>query len=309
MTRLIRAELFKLRTINIWWLFGLATLISTTVTLVINCVNAYALLKPLDRYLYLHSHDHVVADIPPEFLARMQAEWALGHDPVTQAATVFTSGQLIGVLLTCLLGIVLITSEYYHQTATTTFLLTPRRTAVVVSKLATAVLMAGLAWLVSTVVSVLAGAIYLHTQGFGSQLGHWVVIRALLLNLTAYANWAVFGVGLGALIRSQLGATVTATVLYLAGAAAGGVLRVAQHVRHPEQLGAERAGHRSVHRIHGDGLSHQDVRREPTPVGRSRRPDRLRDRRRRRGQVDRAPSRHRVSGHGRVIPAAAAPAH
>jgi ABC-type transport system involved in multi-copper enzyme maturation permease subunit len=46
------------------------------------------------------------------------------------------------------------------------------------------------------------------------------VDRAILLNLAAYAIWAVFGIGFGALVRSQLGATVAATVLYLVGASA-----------------------------------------------------------------------------------------
>jgi hypothetical protein len=84
--------------------------------------------------------------------------------------------------------------------------------------------MAALSWLVSTALSVIAGAAFLHSQGYGSQLDHWSVVRAVLLNLGAYAIWAVFGIGLGALIRSQLAATVTATVLYLAGTAAGSSL-------------------------------------------------------------------------------------
>ena len=77
-------------------------------------------------------------------------------------------------------------------------------------------------WLVSTALSLITGVLFLHSQGYASQLGHAGVDRALLLNLAAYAIWAVFGIGMGALIRSQLGATVTATVLYLAGAAAAG---------------------------------------------------------------------------------------
>jgi ABC-2 type transport system permease protein len=223
MRRLIRAEVFKLRTTNLWWLFGLATLISTAVMLAVNCVAAHSLLKPFDQYVALHSHGRGT-QVPPEFLARMRTEWELGHQVVTQAATIYTSGQLIGVLLACLLGIVLITGEYQHQTATTTFLLTPHRSVVVAGKLVTAVLMAALSWLVSTVVSVAAGVIFLHGEGYGSQLGHWEIIRAVLLNLAAYAIWAVFGIGFGALVRSQLGATVAATVLYLVGAtAAGGV--------------------------------------------------------------------------------------
>ena len=218
MTRLIRAELFKLRTTNIWWLFALATLLSTVATLVFNCIQAHSLLKPFDQYVVLQAHDHSAADIPPDFLAHLHDDWVLGHNVITQAATIFTSGQLLGVLFACLLGIVLITSEFHQQTATTTFLLTPHRSTVVVSKLLTAVLMAALAWLVSTAISVLSGVIFLHGEGYASQLGHWNVLRAVLLNLAAYAIWAVFGIGFGALIRNQLAATVSATVLYLVGA-------------------------------------------------------------------------------------------
>jgi ABC-type transport system involved in multi-copper enzyme maturation permease subunit len=218
---LIRAEIYKLRTTSMWWLFAAATLVSTAVMLIVDCVAAHSLLKPFDQYVALETHGHG-GQIPADFLARMRGEWELGHNAVTQAATIYTSGQLIGVLLACLLGIVLITSEYHHQTATTTFLLTPHRSRVVAGKLGTAVLMAALSWLASTVISVIAGAIFLHHEGYGTQLGHWGVLRAILLNLAAYAIWGVFGVGFGALVRSQLGATVAATVLYLVGATAAG---------------------------------------------------------------------------------------
>jgi ABC-2 type transport system permease protein len=219
MTRLVRAELFKLRTTNAWWLFGLATLLSTVVMLIVDAVQARALLKPFEAYLALQTHGNG-ANIPPEFLARMRAEWTSGHDVITQASTLFTAGQLPGVLLACLLGIVLVTSEFSYQTATTTFLLTPRRTTVVAAKLLTAVLLGALAWLLSTLVTLVAGSIFLHSEGYGSQLGHGDVVRALLLNLAAYVLWAVFGIGFGALIRHQLAATVGATVLYLVGATA-----------------------------------------------------------------------------------------
>jgi ABC-2 type transport system permease protein len=219
MNRLVRAELFKLRTTNAWWLFALATLLSTAVMVVVAGVSAHSLLKPFADYAALESHGHA-ANLPPEFLARLQSEWALGHSAVTQAAAIYTAGQLPGVLLACLLGVVLITSEFHHHTATTTFLLTPRRTEVVVAKLITAVILAGLAWAASTLLSVVAGAVFLRTEGYGTQLGHWGVDRALLLNLAAYLLWAVFGIGVGALVRHQLAATVGITVLYLAGAAA-----------------------------------------------------------------------------------------
>jgi ABC-2 type transport system permease protein len=219
--RLVHAEIFKLRTTSMGWLFAVATVLSTAIMFTVNAVSANSLLKPFDQFVALETHGHG-DQIPPDFLAHLQSDWQLGHSAITQATTLYTSGQLIGVLLACLLGIVLITSEYYQQTATTTFLQTPKRTRVVAGKLGTAVVMAAASWLVSTVISVVAGAIFLHHLGYGSQLGHWGVLRAILLNLAAYGIWAVFGVGFGALIRSQLGATVSATVLYLVGASAAG---------------------------------------------------------------------------------------
>lgn len=216
---LVRAELFKLRTTNAWWVFTAATLVSTVVVLVVDCVNAHALLQSFSGYVALHSHGPNDTP-PPDFLARMRTEWAAGHSAITQAATIDTAGQLIGLLLTSLLGIVLVTSEFQQQTATSTFLTTPRRLDVIRAKLVTAVLVGVLAWLASTLVSVVSGAVFLSREGFGSQLGQWPVDRAILLNLAAYVLWAVFGVGFGTLVRSQLGATVSATVLYLVGAAA-----------------------------------------------------------------------------------------
>jgi ABC-2 type transport system permease protein len=219
MNRLIHAEIFKLRTTSMGILFAAGTVLSTVIMLIVNAVSANSLLKPFDQFVALETHGHG-HHVPADFLAHLQSDWQLGHSAVTQAATLYTSGQLIGVLLACLLGIVLITSEYHQQTATTTFLQTPRRSRVVAGKLGTAVVLAAVAWLVSTVISVVAGAIFLHHLGYGTELGHWGVLRAMLLNLAAYAIWAVFGVGFGALIRSQLGATVSATVLYLVGASA-----------------------------------------------------------------------------------------
>ena len=223
MNRLVRAELFKLRTTSAWWMFLLATVASTVAMLVVNAVNAHGLLQSFDQYVTLHLHSPG-DKLPADFLARLHSEWLTGHSAVTQAAALFTSGQLIGLLLSCLLGIVLVTTEYHHQTATNTFLITPRRGSLIRAKLLTASLLAVMAWLISTVISVVAGSVFLHTQGFGAQLAQWGVDRAILLNLAAYIIWAVFGVGFGALVRNQLAATVSATVLYLVGATGAGAV-------------------------------------------------------------------------------------
>lgn len=123
-----------------------------------------------------------------------------------------------------LLGIVLVTNEFYHQTATTTFLTTPRRTAVVVAKLVTATLLGAGFWLVTTALTVPATTIFLNAEGMDSHFGDWPITRAILLNLLAYTLWGIFGVGFGVLIRSQIGATITAVVLYLVGTTAASII-------------------------------------------------------------------------------------
>jgi ABC-2 type transport system permease protein len=72
-------------------------------------------------------------------------------------------------------------------------------------------------WLLTTVIDLIAGPVYFSAEGLASHLGDWPVIRAILINLAVFALWAVFGVGIGVLLRSQIGATVTATLLYVVG--------------------------------------------------------------------------------------------
>jgi len=223
--KLLRAELFKFRTTSMWWVFALAWLVTTGVVLAVNCVNARALLKPFDQYVSIQTHGHETAStLDPGRLDHFKSDWTAGHDVIVQASKIYTSGQLIGLLLACLLAIVLVTVEFQQLTATSTFLTTPRRRAVVQAKLGTALIVAASAWAATTVLSIVVGAIFLHQQGYAVSLASWSVDRAILLNLAAYLLWALFGIGFGTLIRSQLGATISATILYLVGSGAAGAL-------------------------------------------------------------------------------------
>jgi ABC-type transport system involved in multi-copper enzyme maturation permease subunit len=116
-----------------------------------------------------------------------------------------------------LLGTILITNEFLHQTATATFLTTPHRTQVILSKLVTAVLAAGFFWIFTTVINLAVGAIFFSAKGYGAQLGEWPVIRAILFNGLAFALWGILGVGIGVLIRSQIGAVLVGAISYVAG--------------------------------------------------------------------------------------------
>lgn len=206
---LVRAELLKIRTTNTWWLFGLGALVMLALAFTLNAVNAYFLLQ-----------ENVPEGPSPESVEQIRAQ----ADVLYQAANLYTSGQFFGLLFVLLLGIVVVTNEFYHQTATTTFLTTPHRSVVVAAKLVTAMLIGALFWLVTTVLTIPATMVFLSSQGVDNQFGEWPVTRAILLNLLAYLIWGIFGVGVGVLIRSQIGATVAAVVLYLVGTTAASLV-------------------------------------------------------------------------------------
>ena len=190
--RLLRSERIKMMSTNTWWLFGLGVIVTTGLALLVN-------------------------------IGMADSDLTSPHTPATpqavadEAANIFTSGQYFGGLFVMLLGILLITNEYYHQTATMTFLATPRRTYVIVGKFVAAMLAAAIVWVVTTALDLAVGSIFFADTGFDSQLGDWSVQRAILINLLMFALWGVFGIGIGALLRSQIGATVTATLLYTIG--------------------------------------------------------------------------------------------
>ncbi|MDW5330467.1 ABC transporter permease subunit [Plantactinospora sp. KLBMP9567] len=200
---LVRSELLKIRTTNTWWVFGLITLPLWALTLLINYFQSQALLDP----------DGVGVPEADQQNAQFQA----AGEHVNIAANLYTNGQFFGVLIVMLLGVLVVTNEFFHQTATTTFLTTPHRTAVVVAKLVAASILGLIFWVITTGLNLIFTPLILGSLDVSSQLGEGAIWQAIGLNGLAYLLWAVFGIGFGVLIRSQIGATVTALLVYLAG--------------------------------------------------------------------------------------------
>ena len=110
-----------------------------------------------------------------------------------------------------ILGIIGTTQEYRHRTATPTFLATPKRGLVVVAKLVAYALAAVPFALVALAVTVAVVLVYAGARGAAPSLtgeNAEVLLNAGL----AIVVYAVIGVGLGALLRNQVGAIVGALV-------------------------------------------------------------------------------------------------
>jgi ABC-2 type transport system permease protein len=220
--RLLRSEVRKISTTNAWWLFGLASVVITGLAMWGNMAAAAGnLTVARETGAVLHTRPGT----SPDDVAAAQQRFAEAHDLPAQlvkaAGSIFTSGQFFGLVLVMLLGILVITNEFQYQTATATFLTTPRRSRVVVGKLVAAIGLAMLFWLVSQLISLGSGLVFFHNLGLTNSLGQWPVQRAMVFNAAAYLLWAVFGFGLGTLIRSQIGSVVTGTVVYLVGYVGG----------------------------------------------------------------------------------------
>ena len=229
----------------------------------------------------------------------MRQQWECLHDVdrvlATTAAQIYTSGQFFGLLFVMLLGAILMTNEYYHQTATATFLTTPQRTKVILAKLGTAVLAAGFFWVLTTAISVAAGAYLLQQQGIRQSarrvagdpgdpherpglrpLGH---PRAS---------------GLGVLIRNQIGAVIVGAAGYILGTQVVqlAVFLVSQWLKSDGSCKAHRRLARGG--LAGDGLHRAGVSGQPAVVGRGPRARRLWHRLRRRRHPDHAKAGHLV---------------
>jgi ABC-2 type transport system permease protein len=110
-----------------------------------------------------------------------------------------------------ILGIIGMTQEYRHRTATPTFLTTPRRGRVVVAKLLAYGLVAIPVALVVLAVDVVVVLIYAGARGDAPSLAG-DNLRTLGLSGLVLVAFAVIGVGVGALLRNQVGAIVGALV-------------------------------------------------------------------------------------------------
>jgi ABC-2 type transport system permease protein len=173
MTRLIGAEIFKLRTTRTFYslVFGALALVLLIVVL---------------------------------------ATATSGKGDVTLRDAIGISG--FAQVFALLLGIIAVTSEFRHGTITPSLLVVPDRVKLMLAKLG-ASLATGLALgLVATGLAALIGSLILDARGVASVLSGSDVTKMIVGGTIAAALYAALGVGVGALVRNQVGAVVGSLV-------------------------------------------------------------------------------------------------
>lgn len=121
---------------------------------------------------------------------------------------IYSLASSIGYVFPVLFGTLATTAEVRHQTLTPTFLATPHRGIVLGAKVVTLAIFGAIYGVAALVASVGLGGSILEATGHSAALGEagtWGLIARVVL---AMAIWAVIGVGLGALIPSQVAAIV-----------------------------------------------------------------------------------------------------
>jgi ABC-2 type transport system permease protein len=171
MIRLIRAELLKLRTTRTFWAVTLGALALVAV--------AVAVIAAATRF-------------------------APGDPPIRQALAL--AGPAITFAL--ILGVLAVTGEFRHGTITPALLITPRRTRLLVAKLITLTAVGLILGLLAFGMAAAIAAPVLSARHLTGQLDGGTVAAIVVGGAIATALAAALGVGVGALVRNQVGAII-----------------------------------------------------------------------------------------------------
>jgi ABC-2 type transport system permease protein len=176
MTRLIRVELFKLRTTRL------------TYGLFATAVGLSVLFSMLEA-------------------SRAGSKGVASLSTAAGQNSVLTGGVL-ALLIAAVLGVIISSGEFRHETATTTYLATPKRSRVLVAKSVAAACggaVFGFAgWLIATGV----GLGFVAADGYTAQISDATMARYAAGHILAGALLAAIGAAIGSLLRSELAGVV-----------------------------------------------------------------------------------------------------
>lgn len=139
------------------------------------------------------------------------------------AQLIYTIGLLgrsgsMTALFPLALGVLLITTEYRHETATATYLATPRRWVVAAAKALAVIVVGAVLGVVHFVASVAGGGLVLTV--FKDQpllLTNGDVLAAFGTTIVATVVWTLIGFGFGMLVRNQIAAVLIAVAFGFLG--------------------------------------------------------------------------------------------
>lgn len=186
MTRLIRAELYKLRTTPGPWVCVAVTMLLTGLGITTSFIVGQ------------HGNVHFTAPTTPLELRNLVG-----------------AGYEAGVVMAPVLGVLCITTEYRHRILTATLLLNPRRAEVITAKVVASGVWSLLMSVASfAMIAAMGIPLLLAEGGSVSAMLHQVgpVMPGIL---AAYLLLAVYGMGIGTLVRNQIAGVILALGLTL----------------------------------------------------------------------------------------------
>jgi ABC-2 type transport system permease protein len=181
MTAELRSELFKQRTTrtNLGLLVSMVALIAAVVLL------------------------HMVA-LPIQDLSGRQGQ-----------LKVLGLGTTFGMIFGSLVGALSITNEMRHGMIRPTFLATPRRGRVIGAKVAASLIAGAALGLLAETIAIGVGSAGLAARGIQIAPSSSDFAQLVIGGAAAAALWAVIGVGVGAIVRNQVGAAISLVVWLL----------------------------------------------------------------------------------------------
>lgn len=146
---------------------------------------------------------------------------------------VFGRGEVLGALFAALLGAMSITAEIRHGTIRPTFLINPWRGRVVAAKVGACILIGAGFGLAASALAAGVGTAALRVRGIDVQLDGGDYMLLIAGGTAAAALWAAIGVGLGALVRSQVPTLVgiSAWLLFVEGLLGGDLVGGVDNIR------------------------------------------------------------------------------
>ncbi|GAA1701170.1 ABC transporter permease [Microbacterium sediminicola] len=124
------------------------------------------------------------------------------------APVLYGLAATVGYVVPLIVGTLMVTGEFRHQTLTATFLTTPRRSTVLWAKIVAGAIIGVGFGIVGTLAAALPSAGILAAFGLPTDLDSretWALLARVVL---AFAIWVLVGIGVGALVRNQVAAVV-----------------------------------------------------------------------------------------------------